>query len=64
MSVTGSATTSLLDSVLSAQSTRQEVSVEMLKKAQDASTEQGEALIDMLENSVPPADGRLLDAYA
>ena len=50
-----------MDSVLNAENTRQEIGVAVLKKAQDAQTQEGEALIKMLETSAPPA---LLDVYA
>ena len=56
--------TSLLDSVLSAQTTRQDVGVAVLKKAQDAMKQQGEATVKMLEQSSINPDGRLLDTYA
>jgi hypothetical protein len=61
MNINGAGTLSLLDSVLNAESTRQEIGVAVLKKAQDAQTQEGEALIKMLETSGPPA---LLDVYA
>ena len=56
--------TSLLDSVLQAQSTRQGIDVAVLKKAQDAARQQGEAFVKMLEESAPQADPRRLDVYA
>jgi hypothetical protein len=48
---------SLLDSVLNVESTRVDVGVAVLKKAQDAGKQQGEALVNLLEASggVPPA---------
>lgn len=55
---------SLVDSVLQAQTTRQDIGVAVLKKAQDAARQQGEAFVKMLEESAPPADPRRLDAYA
>jgi hypothetical protein len=61
MNISGTGTTSLLDSVLNAENTRQEIGVAVLKKAQDAQTQEGEALIKMIETSAPPA---LLDVYA
>lgn len=63
MNVTGSATTSLLESVLTAQATREEMNVELLKKAQDLHEEQGAAMVEMLERSVARQEGRL-DVYA
>jgi hypothetical protein len=61
------APTSLLDSVLTAQTTRQDVGVDVLKKAQDAMKQQGQAMVQMLDQiAVPPTvDGKpLLDTYA
>ena len=60
MNISGTGAQSLIDSVLNADTTRQEIGIAVLKKAQDAQTEEGEALIKMLETSVPP----LLDVYA
>jgi len=59
-------TMSLLDSVLAAQTTQQDAAVDVLKKAQDSMKQQGEALVQALEQaSVPPAGGQpLLDTYA
>jgi hypothetical protein len=62
-----SAPMSLLDSVLSAETNRQDTGVAVLKKAQDAMKQEGAALVQMLEQSVPPPAGGaepLLDAYA
>lgn len=64
MTVNSQSAMSLLDSVLQAESTRTEMGVAVLKKAQDAATQQGEAMIRLLETSVPPGNGNLLDAYA
>ena len=61
------APTSLLDSVLTAQTTRQDIGVTVLKKAQDAMKQQGEAMVQMLEQAgaQPTGDGKpLLDVYA
>ncbi|HYG34650.1 MAG TPA: YjfB family protein [Clostridia bacterium] len=55
---------SLLDSVLKAHATRQEIGVEVLKMAQDTVQQQGEAVVEMLEQSVPPAGWTGLDVYA
>ena len=63
MNVSAQSPTSLLDSVLNAESARQDANVTLLKKAQDIEKQQGQALVQMLEQSVPPVDGRL-DAYA
>jgi hypothetical protein len=61
------APTSLLDSVLTAQNTRQDIGVAVLKKAQDAMKQQGEAMVKMLEQAggQHTGDGKsLLDVYA
>jgi hypothetical protein len=63
MNVSAQSPTSLLDSVLNADSARQDANVTLLKKAQDIETQQGQAMVQMLEKSVPPVDGRL-DTYA
>lgn len=64
MTVSSQPATSLLDSVLTAQKTRGDIGVNMLKKAQDLEKQQGAALIDMLEKSVPDQARPHLDAYA
>jgi hypothetical protein len=65
MNISGQVPTSLLDSVLNAQSTRADIGVAVLKKAQDVQKEEGAALIEMLEKSVPPpAEDFHLDVYA
>ena len=59
--------TSLLDSVLKAQSTQQDVGVAVAKKAQDVIKQQGAAMVQLLERSgiQPTGDARpVLDAYA
>lgn len=65
MNISGSPATSLLDSVLSAQTTQAEIGVAMLKKAQDVEKQQGAALIQMLEQAAPRnPDDYHLDVYA
>jgi hypothetical protein len=65
MTITGQPASSLLDSVLSAQTTRADVGVAVLKKAQDAAKQQGEALVNLLEAAgAPPASESSLDVYA
>ena len=64
MNVSSQPATSLLDSVLNAQSTQVDIGVSVLKKAQDAMKQQGEAMVKMLEQSAINPDGRLLDTYA
>ncbi len=61
--------TSLLDSVLTAQANRADYGVAVLKKAQNVEKQQGQAVIDMLEQAGapaanPPVSGSRLDAYA
>jgi hypothetical protein len=63
MNVSGQSATSLLDSTLTADTTRQDVGVALLKKAQDIEKLQGQALVQMLDQAAPPADGHL-DVYA
>lgn len=61
------APTSLLDSVLTAQSTRQEIGVTVAKEAQDTIKQQGEAVVQLLEQAaVSPAAmvNSGLDVYA
>jgi Putative motility protein len=55
---------SLLDSVLIAQSTRQDIGAAVLKKAQDTATQEGQAVVEMLDQTGPKAVGSLLDTYA
>jgi hypothetical protein len=55
---------SLLDSVLQAQTTQQDAGVTALKKAQDQAKQQGRAMVQLLEQSGVSADGSRLDAYA
>ena len=66
MNISGQPATSLLDSVLNAQSTREDIGVTMLKKAQDVERQQGTALVQMLEQTgaQPGKQGQLLDTYA
>ena len=56
--------TSLLDSVLQAQTTQQDSGVAVLKKAQDLVKQQGQAMVQLLEQSGISPDGSKLDAYA
>lgn len=54
----------LLQSLLTAQTTREQIGVAVLKKAQDATRQQGEAFVEMLEKSVSPPLREGLDVYA
>jgi hypothetical protein len=59
--------TSLLNSVLAAQTTQSDAGVAVLKKAQDTMKQQGEAEVQMLEQAGVPSSGQakpLLDSYA
>ena len=66
MNVSSQPANSLLDSVLNAQTTRVDMGVAVLKKAQDLEKQEGTAMVQMLENtSIKPGEnGRLLDTYA
>ena len=55
---------SLRDSVLQAQTTQQDVGVAVLKKAQDLVKQQGQAMVQLLEQSGVSTDGLKLDSYA
>ena len=55
---------SVLDSVLQAQTTQQDVGITVLKKAQDQVKKQGQAMVKLLEQSGGSADGFRLDTYA
>jgi hypothetical protein len=62
--MTISNSTSLLDSILTAQTAQQDVGVAVLKKAQDVAKQEGEAMVNMLEQIGPQAVAGRLDAYA
>jgi|CZKM01.1.fsa_nt_gi hypothetical protein len=55
---------SLLDSVLNAETNQQNVGVTVLKKAQDQVKQQGQAMVKLLEQAGVSADGSKLDTYA
>ena len=55
---------SLLDSVLNAETNQQNVGVTVLKKAQDQVKQQGQAMVKLLEQTGVSADGSKLDTYA
>jgi hypothetical protein len=55
---------SLLDSVLQAQTTQQDVGITVLKKAQDQVKQQRQAMVKLLEQSGGSADDFRLDTYA
>jgi hypothetical protein len=64
MNVSSQPATSLLDSVLNAQTTQVDIGVTVLKKAQDAAKQQGEAMVKMLEQAAPNLESGHLDTYA
>ena len=67
MNVSGSSPVSLFDSVLQAQAMRQEMGVSVLKKSQDVMKQQGEAMVQILEQAGQPSSGesgQMLDDYA
>ena len=64
MTSSGQPAVSLLDSVLSAESTRVDIGVAVLKKAQDLTKQQGAAMVEMLEKSAATPDRPRLDVYA
>jgi hypothetical protein len=55
---------SLISSTLAAQSVGTKVSIATLNKSNDIAKQEGAALVQMLEESLPQANGRLLDTYA
>ena len=63
MTISGNPT-SLLDSVLTAQSVQTEIGVTMLKKAQDQITQHGEAMVRLLEEIPSSSAVPLLDTFA
>ncbi|MEI6395119.1 MAG: putative motility protein [Verrucomicrobiota bacterium] len=64
MTITGQPAMSLLDSVMAAETTRVDVNVGVLKKAQDAEKQQGEAVVKLLEAAGAPPTRAGLDVYA
>lgn len=67
MNISGSTSLSLFDSVLQTQAMRQEMGVSVLKKSQDVMKQQGEAMVQMLEQAgqcQSSKSGHMLDAYA
>ena len=64
MTISGQSPVSLLESVLDAQSARVTTDVALLKKSQDLMKQQGQAMIEMLEQAGTVDPTRRLDAYA
>ncbi|MCX6885917.1 MAG: YjfB family protein [Verrucomicrobiota bacterium] len=64
MTITGQPATSLLESILDAGSARQDIGIAVLKKAQDAEKQQGEAMVNLLEQAGQPQSDQRLDVLA
>ena len=64
MTISGKPPVSLLDSVLDAQAARVTTDVALLKRSQDLMKQQGQAMVEMLEQAGTVDPTRLLDAYA
>lgn len=67
MNISGSSPVSLFDSVLQAQAMREQMGVSLLKKSQDVMKQQGEAMVQLLEQAGQVQDaesGHTLDTYA
>ncbi len=64
MTINSQSGISLLESVLSAENTRVEMGVTMLKKAQDTEKQQGEAIVNLIESAGAPAQPPALDTFA
>ena len=64
MNVSNSAATSLLDSVLRAETTRVDVSVAVLDKAQESQKQQGEAMVQLIEQAGAVSAPQGFSAYA
>ncbi|MCC6235229.1 MAG: YjfB family protein [Verrucomicrobiales bacterium] len=60
----GSSVTTLLDSALHAETARQQSDVALLRKAQDLVKQQGEAMVQVLEQAGNPPPVDRLDTYA
>ena len=64
MTITGQSGTSLLDSVLNAETARVDMGVAVLKKAQNADQQQGEAIVNLIESAGAQAPPPALDVFA
>ena len=62
--MTISNSTSLLDSMMTADAAQQDAGVAILRKAQDVTKQEGEAMVNMLEQIGPQAVAGRLDVYA
>jgi hypothetical protein len=57
-------TASLLTSSLVNQKTMMAASIAVMNKTNNVAKQQGEALVQLIDNSLPQSSGRLLDTYA
>lgn len=64
MNAVGSSVTTLLDSALHAQAAKQDSEVGLLRKVQDLAKQQGEAMVQVLEDAGAPVREGGLDTYA
>lgn len=67
MNISGSSSLSVFDGVLQAQAMREQMGVSLLKKSQDVMKQQGETMVQMLEQAgqcQSCESGHTLDAYA
>ncbi len=64
MNAVGSSVTNLLESALHAEASRQDSDVALLRKVQDLARQQGDAMVDLLEQAGNPVQNGRLDAYA
>jgi len=55
---------SLMTSTLAAQSVGSDVAIATLRKSNDVAKQEGAELVQMLNESLPQSDGRLVDTYA
>jgi len=64
MTIQGSSTVQLLQSVMEASKTREDMSVAVLDKAQDLMKQQGDAMVQLLEDTGTVATQRRFEALA
>jgi hypothetical protein len=55
---------SLLAGGMGSQTVAMEATVAAMKKSNDVAKQEGEALVQLIESSIPQTDNRLLDTYA
>jgi hypothetical protein len=56
--------TSMLSTAFASQATGTEVAIATLKKTNDVAKQEGAALVQMIEDSLPQVNAHLLDTYA